>query len=315
MRRRLPPLTALRAFEAAARRLSLARAAEELYVTPAAISHQIKSLEEWLGVRLFQRHNGMLRLTPPGQAYFSGVAEGLDRLWQVTEQLSVRDARVTLSVVVPPSIASQWLIPRLHRYQERHPDIDVRLTVLTPPIDFSQHMMDIGIGFGWEVAPDLERWPWLTYDIIAVASPGLLVNGPPLSALENLAHYPLIHDDALKIHDRIDWRSFLETFGVTSVDTSRGPRFSHATHAYQTAIEGRGIVLAKSALVSLDIAAGRLVKVFDLSVPSEYTYQIICSEALTNTAKVVNFRRWLEEEADRDGTRASLDNSVRRIAG
>jgi LysR family glycine cleavage system transcriptional activator len=315
VRRRLPPLTALRAFEAAARRLSLARAAEELYVTPAAVSHQIKSLEEWLGVRLFQRHNGMLRLTPTGQAYFSGVAEGLDRLWQVTEQLSVRDARTTLSVVVPPSIASKWLIPRLHRYHERHPDIDVRFTVLTPPIDFSQHMMDVGVGFGWEVAADLERWPWLSYNIIAVASPRLLEGRPPLSSLENLAHYPLIHDDALKIHDRIDWKSFLDTFGMTNMDTNRGPRFSHATHAYQTAIEGHGIVLAKSALVSLDIVEGRLVKVFDLQVPSEYTYQIICSEALMNAPKVVDFRRWLEEEAERDGTRATTINPVRRIAG
>jgi LysR family glycine cleavage system transcriptional activator len=283
--------------------MSLARAAEELNVTPAAVSHQIKALEEWLGLRLFVRHNGALRLTPAGQTYVMGIAEGLDKLWESTEQVAIPDSRNTLSLVVPPSIAAEWLVPRLHRYRARKPEAQLRITVLTPPIDFSEHMMDLGIGFGWEVAPDRQRIPWLSYEIIAVCSPALLARHP-VETPSDLRHHELIHDEALKIHDRLDWRAWLELMGADDVDTGRGPRFSHATHAIQTARLGHGVVLAKSALVAGDLQSGDLVRVFDHGVPSELTYDLIVAEAVANTPKIAHFRDWLQEEAERDGTSA-----------
>ena len=300
-RRHLPPLTALRAFEAAARHLSFARAGDELNVTPAAISHQIKALEEWLGIRLFYRLNRALRLTPPGVAYLGGVSDGFDKLWDVTEQLAVQDARTTLNMVLPPTIASCWLVPRLHGYLKLRPDLELRVNVLTPPIDFGQHMMDIGVAFGWEVTSDLKRLPWLTYDIVAACSPRLLEGPRGIREPEDLRHHQLLHDDALRVHDRVDWRSWLEHFGITGVAASSGVRFSHATHAYQMAADGHGVVLAKSALIVDAVRQGRLVRLFDLGIPSELPYELVYSEAMSTNPKLVHFRDWLIAEARRDG--------------
>lgn len=300
-KRRLPPLTALRAFEAAARRMSIVRASEELNVTPAAISHQVKALEEWLGVRLFQRLNGALQLTPAGLTYLGGVSDGFDKLWDVTEQLAVQDERTTLNMVVPQSIAASWLVPRLHRYHDLRPNMEIRVTVLTPPIDFSQHIMDIGVAFGWEVAAGLEHYPWLTYDIVAACSPRLLEGPDAIRTPQDLARCRLLHDDALRIHDRMDWRQWLERFGIEGVDLSNGVRFSHATHAYQMAADGHGVVLAKTALISDAVARGRLVTLFDYAIRSELRYELVYSEALARNPKLLHFRDWLVEEARRDG--------------
>ena len=310
-RRRLPPLTALRAFEAAARRLSIGRAAEELNVTPAAISHQVKALEEWLGVRLFLRLNGALHLTPAGMTYLGGVSEGFDKLWDVTEQLAVRDERSTLSIVVPPSIASNWLVPRLHRYQALRPSMEIRVTVANPPIDFNQHMMDIGVAFGWDVPPGLERFPWLCYEIVAACSP-LLIEGPDaIRVPQDLARCRLLHDDALRIHDRIDWRLWLERFHVEGVEQSNGIHFSHATHVYQMAADGHGVVLAKNALIADAVQRGRLITLFDLAIPSDLRYELVYYEALAGNPKLLHFRDWLVEEARRDGFLWSEDRAAR----
>jgi LysR family glycine cleavage system transcriptional activator len=296
MRRRLPPLTSLRAFEAAARRLSFSRAAEELNVTPAAISHQVKALEEWLGTRLFYRHNAALRLTPIGASYFTGVSEGFDRLCSVTENLTVSDPYNTLSVVVPPTVASRWLVPRLSQFQKLYSDIKLRIVVGAPPIDFSRYNLDIGIAFSGEITPNLQRCPWLTYGIIAVCSPRLMEGPRPLRRPQELEAHPLLHDEALKIQDRIDWRSWLDSVGGATFDPDRGIRFNQATHAYQMAIDGYGVALAKDALITIDLEAGRLVKLFEHSVPSELTYDIVYSE--NASAKVTCFRDWLLEEGN-----------------
>ena len=282
--------------------MSIARASEELNVTPAAISHQVKALEEWLGVRLFQRLNGALQLTPAGLTYLGGVSQGLDTLWDITEQIAVQDERSTLNVVVPQSIAASWLVPRLHRYHELRPDMEIRISVLTPPIDFGQHMMDIGVAFGWEVTSDLERMPWLRYDIVAACSPRLLEGADAIRTPQDLSRARLLHDDALRIHDRMDWRQWLERFGVDGVDLANGIRFSHATHAYQMATDGHGVVLAKSALIADAVAKGRLVTLFDYAIPSELRYELVYSEAMARNPKLVHFRDWLIEEAREEGS-------------
>jgi LysR family glycine cleavage system transcriptional activator len=299
MRRRLPPLTALRAFEAAARRLSFARAAEELNVTPAAISHQVKALEEWLGVPLFYRHNAALRLTPSGIRYLQAVSDGFDRLSRSTEELMVGDAHDTLSIVVPPTVASRWLVPRLNRFRDRHPEIQARVTIGAPPVDFTQYNFDIAVAFGGEATPNLKRQPWLSYDIVAVCSPALLRKGA-LSSPEDLVRHLLLHDEALKIQDRIDWKAWLDLIGGVTFDTDRGVHFSQATHAYQMAVDGHGVALAKDALIAIDLAEGRLVKLFDHSVSSDLAYDIVYPEAMAASTKVIGFRDWLLEEAARD---------------
>lgn len=313
--RRLPPLTALRAFEAAARRLSIGRAGEELNVTPAAISHQVKALEEWLGVRLFLRLKGALHLTPAGLTYLGGLSEGFDMLWDVTEQVAVRDERSTLNIVVPPSIASNWLVPRLHRYHALRPEMEIRVTVSNPPIDFSQHMMDIGVAFGWEVPPGLVRFPWLSYEIVAACSPHLLEGPDAIRVPQDLSRCRLLHDDALRIHDRMDWRLWLECCGIERVDQSKGIHFSHATHVYQMAADGHGVVLAKNALIADAVQRGRLVTLFDLAVPSDLRYELVCFEALTENPKLTHFREWLVEEARRDGFLWSPNRVVRPARG
>lgn len=300
--RRLPPLTALRAFEAAARRLSFARAADELNVTPGAVSHHIKGLEEWLGIRLFQRANGALTLTAAGQTYLSGIAAGLDRIWDATEALAVRDSRNTLTIVLPPSFCTMWLVPRLHRFQALQPKLELRISVAAQPIDFSQHMMDVGIGFGWDVSPNLQRIPFLRYDLFAVCSPALLTGEKPIRSIDDLKHHQLIHDEGLRIHDRVDWRTFLEMSGGKEFDgISRGLHFNRASDAYEAAAQGYGIALAKSALVQGDLASGRLVKPFNITIPSEFTYDVIGMEPIINSPKVQSFCHWVQQEAMIDG--------------
>lgn len=311
MRRNLPPLTAVRAFEAAARRLSISRAAEELHVTPPAISHQIRALEEWLGMRLFWRNSGVLELTPAGHTYLFRVSEAFNQLWEATDQISIKDANRTLSVVVPPSIATKWLIPRLGRFKERHPDLELRVQIFSPPIDFSQHFVDIGISFGWSVGEGLHREPWMSYDIIAVASPELVKGDPPLREPSDLCRHTLLHDEALKIHDRVDWRSWLEHFGVGEIETLPEIRFNLAAQTYQMAVERGGVALAKSPLVNLDIAAGRLLALFDYSMPSEFSYDVIIPEPLIGNPRVIAFRDWLFEEVKKDGTSARARSTHR----
>lgn len=301
MRRRLPPLTALRAFEAAARRLSISRAADELLVTPAAISHHIRALEGWLGVRLFHRVNGALRLTPTGEVYFKGISVGLDRLWEATENLEVRDPRQTVTLVVPPSFAGMWLVPRLHRFLARVPNMQIRVTSAGQPIDFSQHQMDMGIRYGWEVGPEHQRWPLLRYELLPVCAPSLLEGQHPLREPADLRHHRLIHDEGLRIHDRVDWRTWLDIAGVDGIDPNRGVRFSSPQDAYQFARNGHGVALAKTALVKADLDAGVLVAPFSLRLPSDFTYDMICPNALATSERVLVLREWLEDEARKDG--------------
>lgn len=298
-RRRLPPLTTIRAFEAAARRLSIARASEELNVTPAAISHQVRALEKWLGVRLFDRLNGNLRLTPAGITYYSGAAEGLDKLWYVTENLAVQDERSTIHVVAPVSFTTSWLVPRLHRFHDARPNVEVRVSVTAPPVDYSRHIMDIGVACGTEHIGDNESLPWMRYDIVAACSPRLLEGSRGIRTPGDLAKHRLLHDDALMVLDRMDWRQWLDRFGIEGIDLTKTIRFSHATHAYQMAIAGQGVVLAKTALISEEIANGQLVALFGHSIPSERCYQIIYPEALAQSPKVMDFRDWLVKEAGR----------------
>jgi len=302
MARRLPPLNALRAFEAAARHLSFTRAADELNVTQAAISHQVKALEERLGLRLFKRLNRALMLTEEGQAYLPPVRDALDAIAAATERLAQRDAGGTLTVSTSPSFAALWLVRRLPRFREHNPEINVRLAASDHLTDFGREDVDLVIRYGRGRYPGLKSVRMMTEDVFPVCSPALLEGPNPLRVPADLRHHMLLHDDPVGTSNEAlaDWRMWLLAAGVDGVDPERGPHFSHSNLLVQAAVDGQGVALGRSPLVAADIAAGRLVKPFDLVLPANFAYYIVCPEATAERPKIVAFRDWLLAEAGAD---------------
>lgn len=295
MARRLPPLNALRAFESAARHLSFTKAAEELHVTQAAVSHQIKGLEEWLGMPLFRRMNRALILTETGQSYLPPVRDALDTLSHATERLFRMDGSGALTISTMPSFAAKWLVMRLGRFQARHPELEVRLHTTPQLVDFTQQDVDIGIRFGAGNWPGLRCERLMTEDIYPVCSPSLL-NGPrPLCCPEDLRHHTLLHDDYF-----ITWGTWGEAAGIEGLDHARGPRFDDSALLLQVAAEGGGVALARGVLVADDVAAGRLVRLFDVHLPGNYAYYVAAPPHYFSRPKVKAFRDWLFEEAAAD---------------
>lgn len=281
-----PPLNALRVFEAAARHLSFTRAAQELNVTQAAVSHQVKALEDWLGLKLFRRLNRSLLLTDAGQAYLPTVRDGFQRLIDGTDRLRRLERGGVLTVTAVASFVAKWLMPRLGRFRQRHPDLDVRM------VDFSREDIDMGIRYGGGGWPGLRIDHLLSEDVFPVCSPRLLEGMHPLTRPDDLRHHTLLHDDM-----REDWRMWLMAAGVEGVDPTRGPGFSQSSMVVQAAIEGMGVALGRSVLVAEDLAAGRLVKPFDVSLPTRYGYYVVCPPTTADRPKITAFREWLLEEA------------------
>lgn len=292
MPRRLPPLNALRTFEAAARHLSFTRAADELNVTQAAVSHQVKALEEHLGLTLFRRLNRALLLTDEGQALLAPIGEALDLITAAVERLRTQDAGGALTVSTLDSIAASWLVPRLRRFRARHADIDVRITTTDQLVDFAREDVDMAIRYGRGTWPGMAAVRLMTEELFPVCSPALLESGPPLDEPSDLRHYTLLHDEMQE-----DWPMWLMAAGATDVDATRGPRFSHSHLVIQAAIAGEGVVLGRSALVADDLAAGRLIKPFDIGLPAEYAYYVVFPAANAQRPKVRAFTDWLREEA------------------
>ncbi len=292
MARRLPPLNALRAFEAAARHLSFTRAAEELHVTQAAISHQVKALEEDLGRKLFRRLNRALRLTDDGQAYLPSVSKAFALLNEATSDLLTKQAPGPLTVSALPSFAARWLVPRLGRFRQIRPDIDLRIDPSVALADFAAGDVDVSIRYGRGKYPGL-RADWLmAEDIFPVCSPTLLTGAHPLREPNDLAHHVLLHDEG---HG--DWRTWLLAAGVEGVDPARGPIFTDSSMLILAAMAGQGVALARGVLAADELAAGRLVRPFTLSLPTEYAYYLVCPEATAGQPKIAAFRAWLLDEA------------------
>ena len=298
MSRRIAPLNALRAFEAAARHLSFTKAAEELHVTPAAISHQIKALEEHCGAPLFRRLTRSLLLTDQGQAALPVLREGFDMLAAASLQLSrARDDNV-LTVSAAPSIAGKWLVSRLERFRQRHPDIDVRLDATNRVTDFDRDGVDLVIRYGGGNYPGLHVESLLSTSVFPVCSPELLENGPPLNVPDDLVHHTLLHVDWTSQNATWpSWRMWLLAAGVKGVDVERGPRFNDAGLVMQTAIAGQGVALATDVLAIDDLAAGRVVRLFEICVPVDFGYHIVIPRERAKIPKVAAFTAWLQEEA------------------
>lgn len=289
---RLPPLNALRAFEAAARHLSFTRAAAELNVTQAAVSHQIKALESWLGLKFFRRMNRALLLTDQGQAYLPTVRAGFAQLVEGTDRLRRRERSGVLTVTGVASFVAKWLVPRLGRFQTLHPDIDVRISTEVRMVDFEREDFDMGLRYGGGDWPGLRGDHLMSEDVFPVCSPRLLSGPHPLRTPADLCHHTLLHDDM-----REDWRMWLMSAGIAGVDPTRGPGFSQSNMVIQAAIEGLGVTLGRSVLVADDLIAGRLVKPFNVSLPTRYGYYVVCPLSTADRPKIVAFRNWLRDEA------------------
>ena len=300
MARNLPPLNSLRAFEAAARHLSFTRAAEELHVTPAAVSHQIKALEEQLGVALFRRLTRALRLTEAGQAALPAMRDGFDKLAEGVARARAHESSGAVTVSVGPSFAAKWLVPRLDRFREAHPDIEVRIDATDKVVDFELDNVDLAIRYGRGNYPGLRVERLLSEEIFPVCSPELLDGPNPLHQPEDLRHHTLLHLDwDMESVMAPSWRMWLLAAGVDNVDFMRGPVFSMESLALQAAIEGQGVALVSSVLAEHDLEAGRLVMPFDVSVcdPLDFQYYLVTPKRTAELPKVVAFGTWLLDQA------------------
>jgi LysR family glycine cleavage system transcriptional activator len=293
MPRRLPPLSALRAFEAAAHHLSFTRAAADLHVTQTAISHQIRGLEELLGVKLFRRRPRGLVLTEEAQRYLPAVRDAFDRIDAATSELVAGRAGGPVTTSVLPSFAAKWLVPRLGRFRTAHPEIDLRISTSQHLVDFAREDVDVGIRMGRGHYPGLRVDRLFGEVLTPVCSPALLEASQPLRQPADLRHHVLLHDD----DDYTGWQLWLELAGVEGIDARRGPIFTDSSIVVQAAAEGQGMALGRAALAAGDIAAGRLVRPFDVTMPHDLAYYLVCPEAAAERPRIAAFRAWLLAEA------------------
>ena len=301
--RRLPPLNSLRAFEAAARHLSFTKAADELAVTPGAISQQVKLLEETIGVPLFLRNARGLALTEAGLAALPSLRDGFDRLDTAVRLMTLERRAGRLAVSVAPSFASKWLVPRLDLFQAQHPEIDVYLHAGMELVDFSVDDVDIAIRYGQGNYPDVEVEKLMEERIVPVCAPGLLCGDNPLKKLEDLAGHTLLHDDGTD-HEIATWPMWLKAAGA-EVDGTRGPRFNQSSLVIEAAVAGKGVALAKYALAEADLEAARLVIPFDLTSPTDFASWMVHPAAKAALPEVKAFKAWITEQAGEREARAA----------
>ena len=296
----LPPLSALRAFEAAARLKSFSKAAAELNVTPAAISHQIHTLEADLGVKLFDRRSRAVELTASARLLLPGLSDAFAGIQASVRRLRAHNDTGMVTVTASPSIAGKWLVPRLHRFQEQHPAIDVRLSATDNLVDLTRGDFDMGIRYGTGRYSGLHVELLLGNEVFPACSPRLLETGPPLRTPEDLRHHQLIHiDQATDRYPLVPtWAMWLKAAGVGDIATTSGLTFSMGHMAMDAAIAGHGVVLAYSTLAEADITAGRLVRLFSLALPDLFSYYIVTAPGALERPKVRAFRDWLRQEAD-----------------
>lgn len=298
MARRLPSLNALRAFEAAARHLSLTKAADELSVTPGALSHQIKALEARLGAKLFQRTARGLAFTDLGRDYLPVVRDAFDRLAAGTETLFGAAQAATLTVSVSPNFAQKWLVPRLGRFAAAHPAVELRIAASTEHVDFAASDVDLAVRHGDGNWPGMAVAKLADEHVIPVASPRLAGGKPPLKRPRDLKAHTLLHAPG-----PVDWRSWAAAARLADLDVRRGPRLDQASLAIEAAVDGVGVALARTALAALDLAAGRLVQPFGPALAAPFAYYIVCPAPVASRPKIRTFREWALAEAADDAKR------------
>ena len=294
MMTRLPPLTALRTFEAAGRHLNFTRAAEELNVTQAAVSHQIRSLEAHLGVTLFRRRGRGLALSESGRALLPVLGEAFGRIAEAIESLSAVEQAGVLNVTLRPYFGMKWLAPRLGRFWQACPQIALRLHHSIEPVDFAREEADLAVLWGRGDWPGVEAELLLGGALSPVCSPLLMAGAHPLRAPADLSHHNLLHEES---HDL--WTRWLAAAGAREVDPRAGTIIDDTNVRLEAAIDGQGVVLGWIPLLADDLAAGRLVRPFDPAL-EDYGYYVVTPPGGLARPKVRAFRDWLLAEAARD---------------
>jgi LysR family transcriptional regulator, glycine cleavage system transcriptional activator len=307
MRRRLPSLNALKAFEASARHESFTKAANELCVTQGAVSQQVKVLEDDLGVRLFRRERQRLLITDAGRTYLEVVRDAFDRLAMGTERLLQREKSGTLTVTTSPNFAAKWLVHRLGRFAEAHPGIDLRISASMQHVDFAREDIDLAIRHGDGQWPGMHVTRLCAEELFPVCSPGLKVGRSALRLLRDIQHCTLLHTN-----DTDGWAQWLERTGVPGVDFKRGIVFNQASMAIDAAVDGQGIALARTALASSDLISRRLVRPFPQALEAPFAFWIVCPKVTAELPKISAFRDWLLKEATDDAKRIAEARTTAR---
>ncbi|MBV8684897.1 MAG: transcriptional regulator GcvA [Caulobacteraceae bacterium] len=310
-RRRLPPLNALRAFESAARHLNFSRAAEELSVTPGAVSQQIQNLEDYVGAALFKRTPRGLLLTDSAQTALPALREAFDRLAEAASLLTAAVDGRRLTLTAPPSFAAKWLVPRLGRFESSHPQVDVWLSADMELVDFAASDVDLAIRYGPGPYPGLEAIRLLNETVIPVMSPDL-ATANPVRAPADLARHVLLHDGSSNADESCpDWQMWLAARGVRGVDATRGPRFNQSSLVIEAAVSGRGVALAKRTLAQDDLDAGRLVAPMPISTLIDFAYFLVHPKAKGRLPQVKSFVGWIRGEAEaHERALATIDNGA-----
>lgn len=290
---RLPPLTALRAFEAAARHMSFSKAAEELFVTPAALSYQIKQLEEHLGVPLFLRLNRAVELTEAGRALQPGVAEGFSALRDAVRQVSKLKNQNELTITAGPAFTAKWLAPRFFRFADAHPELELRFVATLRALDFHRDGVDAAIRFGTSEPDDLYS------EVLAEEWLTPVCRGPLVDQLRetgSLDGVQLLHDESVEaISPAPTWKRWAELTGM-AVDWTHGAHFTNADHAIDVALEGGGVALGRIVLVQRYLESGRLVAPFKTAMWAGAQYRFVCPRGDERNARICTLLTWLREE-------------------
>lgn len=295
MPRRLPPLNALKSFEAAARHESFTRAAEELCVTQGAVSHQVKALEDELGVRLFARERQRLAITEAGRDYLAVVRDALDRIALGTERLLQRQNAGVLTVSTSPDFAAKWLVSRLGAFVETHPEIDLRISASLHHVDFAREDVDLAVRHGDGRWPGLDAVRLAAEELFPICSPALAAK---LKKPSDLRKVSLLH-----LEGRQGWTKWLDAAGVDAAGLSHGPSFNRASMLLDAAVDGQGVALARTTLAAADLINGRLVRPFTVALRVPNTYWIVCPQATAALPKIKTFRDWLLAQAAADARR------------
>ena len=295
MRRSLPPLNALRSFEAAARHQSFTRAADELCVTQGAVSHQVKALEAELGLKLSNRERQGLAITDAGHDYLAVVRDAFDRIALGTDRLLQRLHSGVITVSMSPDFAAKWLVGRLGRFAEAYPDIELKVSATIHHVDFAREDVDLAIRHGAGNWAGLDAVNLCSEELFPVCGPTLLGSQRRIHCPEDVLQFPLLH-----LNDRRDWSRWLEAAGASGEGLLHGPILNHASMLIDAAINGQGITLARTALVAADLINGRLVRPFQTTLPLKNTYWIVCPKATSALPKIAAFRGWLLAEAAAD---------------
>jgi LysR family glycine cleavage system transcriptional activator len=310
-RRRLPPLNALRAFEAAARHLNFSRAADELSVTPGAVSQQIQNLEDYIGGPLFKRTPRGLLLTDTAQTALPALRDAFDNLAEAAALLTAQVEGRRLTITAAPSFAAKWLVPRLGRFEAAYPQVDVWLSADMDLVDFGAGEVDVAIRYGAGPYPGLESVRLMRETVVPVMSPDLMATNP-VTAPRDLAGHVLLHDGSPDADESCpDWLMWLAARGVKSIDATRGPRFNQSSLVIEAAVGGRGVALAKRALAQDDLDAGRHVAPMRDATVVDFSYSVVHPKAKGRLPQVKAFIGWLvAEAASHDAAMATMDNGA-----